>query len=102
LFSLAGAGGGHGFDTAFVIDAGTGTYYGMKGGSIPESNQNCIRYQTGDLSMVICWNRSDIGEGFPPSDAWWYPDFPAVLAAARKQAWGTSDLFPLYGMPSLR
>jgi CubicO group peptidase (beta-lactamase class C family) len=103
LFSLADANGrvGHGFDTAFVINAGAGTYYGMKGGSLPESNQNCIRYQTGDLSMVICWNRHDIGEGAPPpSDGWWYPDFPAVLTAARAQSWGTSDLFPMYGMPS--
>ena len=100
LFSLAGARGGHGFDAASVLDASAGTYYGMKGGSLPESNQNCIRYQTADLSMVICWNRSDLGEGSPPSDGWWYPDFPAVLNAARAQSWGTSDLFPLYGMPS--
>jgi len=100
LFSLAGAGGGHGFDTGYVKDASAGVYYGMKGGDIPESNQNCIRYQTDDLSMVICWNRSDLGEGSPLSDAWWYPEFPAVLTAARAQSWGPLDLFPQYGMPS--
>lgn len=99
LFALGAAGGGHGFDTARVLDATAGRYYGMKGGDIPESNQNCVRYQTGDISMVVCWNRSDITEG-SARDSWWYPDFPAVLDAARANAWGTSDLFPVYGMPS--
>jgi CubicO group peptidase (beta-lactamase class C family) len=98
LFALAAAHSGHGFDWASVI--GPGIYYGNKGGSLPESNQNCIRYRSDDFSMVICWNRSDLGEGSPPSDGWWYPDFPAVLDAARAHSWGASDLFPLYGMPS--
>jgi hypothetical protein len=70
----------------------------MKGGSLPGSSQNCARYQTNDFSMVVCWNRSDIAEG--GSDGWWYPDFPAVLNAARAHSWGTSDLFPTFGMPS--
>jgi hypothetical protein len=99
LFTLGAAGGGHGFDTARVLDATAKKYYGMKGGDIPESNQNCVRYQTGDISMVVCWNRSDIAEG-SAGDSWWYPNFPAVLDAARTNAWGASDLFPVYGMPS--
>ena len=99
LFTVAAAGGGHGFDTAIVLDATAKTYYGMKGGDIPESNQNCVRYRTGDISMVVCWNRSDITEGMA-KDGWWYPDFPAVLDAARVHAWGTGDLFPNYGMAS--
>lgn len=91
--------GAHGFDTAIVLDALAKKYYGMKGGALGESSQNCVRYQTGDISMVICWNRHDIMEG-SARDSWWYPDFPAVLNAARVNAWGTSDLFPVYGMPS--
>jgi CubicO group peptidase (beta-lactamase class C family) len=100
LFSLAQVRGGHGFDSASVLNASAGLYYGMKGGLIGESNQNCVRYQTGDISMVVCWNRSELGEGSPLSDGWWYPEFPAVLGAARANAWGTSDLFPVFGMPS--
>jgi CubicO group peptidase (beta-lactamase class C family) len=100
LFGLAAAGGGHGFDAAAVIDAAAGSYYGMKGGSLPESSQNCARYMTGDYSMVICWNRSDIGEG-AGGDGWWYPDFPAVLNAARASSWTAGDLFPQFGMPTM-
>jgi hypothetical protein len=96
LFTLA-AGGGHGFDYAQVVDAAKGHYYGMKGGSLPESSQNCARYRTDDYSMVVCWNRSDIGEG-PGGDAWWYPDFPAVLGIARSSRWSAGDLFPKFGM----
>jgi hypothetical protein len=100
LFTLAAAGGGHGFDSAAVGDAKGGSYYGMKGGSLPESSQNCIRDSTNDLSMVLCWNRSDIGEG-SGGDGWWYPDYPALLSVARSQPWGTKDLFPQFGMPTL-
>lgn len=100
LFQLAGAFGGHGFDFAQVLDPVKGVYYGQKGGSLPESSQNCVRYRTDDYSMVVCWNRSDIGEG-PVGDGWWYPDFPAVLGVARLANWGKSDLFPKFGMPTL-
>lgn len=100
LFKLAAAGGGHGFDSARIDNAARGEYYGMKGGDIPESNQNCVRYQTADYSMVVCWNRSDIGEG-SGGDAWWYPDFPAVLGIARTARWSSTDLFPKFGMPTL-
>ena len=98
LFTVASSRGGHGFDSARVDDAAAGMYYGMKGGSLPESSQNCVRYQTGDISMVVCWNRHDITEG--GNDGWWYPDFPALLAAARAQSWGNIDLFQQFGMPS--
>jgi len=99
LFSLAQIS-GHGFNSARVLNASAGLYYGEKGGLIGESNQNCVRYKTGDISMVVCWNRSGLGEGSPLSDGWWYPEFPAVLGAARANAWGTSDLFPVFGMRS--
>jgi CubicO group peptidase (beta-lactamase class C family) len=99
LFTLA-AHGGHGFDSAAVLNPTTGVYYGQKGGDIPESNQNCVRYRTDDFSMVVCWNRSDIGEG-TLGDGWWYPDFPAVLSVARTVRWGRRDLFRQFGMPTL-
>jgi hypothetical protein len=54
---------------------------------------------TGDFSMVVNWNRHDIAEG--GSDSWWYPDFPALLNVARARSWGTTDLFLVFGMPSL-
>jgi CubicO group peptidase (beta-lactamase class C family) len=98
LFTLASTAGGHGFDMAAVVDAAAGSYYGFKGGSLPESSQNCVRYRTDDYSMVVNWNRSDIAEG--GTDAWWYPDFPAVLTAARAHTWDSTDLFPHFGMPS--
>ena len=34
-------------------------------------------------------------------DAWWYPDFPAVLTIARSARWSATDLFPKFGMPTL-
>jgi hypothetical protein len=101
LFRLASSNGGHGFDAARVDDAARGQFYGMKGGSLPESSQNCVRYMTSDISMVMCWNRHDITEGTSPSDSWWYPDYPDVLAAARAHTWSTTDLFATFGLPSL-
>jgi CubicO group peptidase (beta-lactamase class C family) len=99
LFSLAQAGGGHGFDSAYAVDATAGFYYGMKGGSLPEGSQNCVRYQTNDFSMVLCWNRNDVTDN--SRNGMWYPDFPAVLNAARAHAWSATDLFPAFDMPSL-
>ena len=100
LFTLAAGGGGHGFDSAASINATTASTTGMKGGDIPESNQNCVRYQTDDYSMVVCWNRSDIGEG-AGGDAWWYPTSPRCSDLARSSNWGRGDLFPSFGMPTL-
>src|SRR5262249_28760155 len=55
LFTLAQSDGGHEFDTAQIIDPANGVYYGMKSGSLPESSQNCVRYLTNDLSIMLCW-----------------------------------------------
>jgi len=30
-----------------------------------------------------------------------YPDFPGVINLAEKVNWGSEDLFPQFGMPSL-
>jgi len=29
-----------------------------------------------------------------------YPDFPSMMSIAKNVNWGTTDLFPAYGMPS--
>jgi hypothetical protein len=99
LFTLAAAAGrGHGFDAASVDDAAAGHYSGSKGGDLPESSQNCIRYSTTDFSMAVCFNRHDIAEG---TDGWWCPDFPALLSVVRTASWTGADLFPNFGMPTL-
>jgi hypothetical protein len=36
----------------------------------------------------------------PDPDVHWYPDFPAVMNAARRIDWGTTDLFERFGMQS--
>jgi len=101
LFTLAAAAGrGHGLDAASVDNAAAGLYSGSKGGDLPESSQNCIRYSTSDFSMAVCFNRHDITEG-GLGDGWWCPDFPAVLDVARAVSWSGPDLFPSFGMPTL-
>jgi hypothetical protein len=101
LFTLASSNGGHGFDDgAQITNAMAGEYYGEKGGALPESSQNCARYQIDDYSMVVYWSRHDLGEA-QIRDAWWYPDFPAVLDIARTSSWGAGDLFPVFGMPTM-
>ena len=59
------------------------------------------RAKTGDAPTSSVPARSDIGEGML-KDGWWYPDFPAVLDVARTIKWGRRDLFPRFGMPTLR
>ena len=53
LFNLAATRGGHGFDSGMVIDPANGVYYGQKGGDIPESNQNCVRYMTTSVRVRL-------------------------------------------------
>ncbi|HYR09131.1 MAG TPA: hypothetical protein VEQ60_15215, partial [Longimicrobium sp.] len=90
---LAQAWGFHGFDRVATLDAANGVYQGYKGGSLSTS-QNGIAFVRDGLSYVISWNTPT------PSAAGgaWYPYFNAVLTAAGNQDWGTTDLFPQYGM----
>ncbi len=39
----------------------------------------------------------------PPTaaEANWYPDYPSVMNIAKSASWGSADLFPQFGMPSL-
>lgn len=92
---LAQAWGFHGFDRVTTIDAANGVYQGYKGGSLTTS-QNGIGFMRGGLSYVISWNTptpSGAGGSF-------YPYFDAVLNAAASHDWGTTDLFPKFGMAS--
>ena len=83
----------HGFDAVGTSDAAKGLYWGYKGGSLSTS-QNTIYFERDGYSLVVCWN------GTTPQGESWYPGFPSVLNAARQKDWGTTDLFPQYGMPS--
>jgi hypothetical protein len=44
-----------------------------------------------------------IGPTYPPylPGQSLYPDFPAVMNIAKSVQWGSQDLFPQFGMPSL-
>jgi len=68
-------------------------YEGDKGGYL-ETSQNGVYFQSGGLGYVICFN------GHTGYDSTWYPAFTAVIAAAAKHKWGSTDLFLKYGMPS--
>jgi CubicO group peptidase (beta-lactamase class C family) len=70
-------------------------YWGQKGGYLSTS-QNAIYFRSGRLGYVINWS------GHTTSGESWYPIFESVLKAARAHKWGTTDLFPAYGMPPLK
>jgi CubicO group peptidase (beta-lactamase class C family) len=82
---------GHGFDR--TVSQGNGRYYGQKGGSLNTSGN--VLEINGDWGFAMCWG----GVASPATN--WYPDYPAVMDIARKVAWGSTDLFPSFGMPSL-
>jgi CubicO group peptidase (beta-lactamase class C family) len=80
----------HGLDWAVVSDAANHVYVGAKGGWMP-SNQSSIIITTGGLSYIIAIN------GNSQNDTDWYN---GVKAAAEAHNWGTTDLFPQFGMPA--
>ena len=82
---------GHGLDVA--KDLGNDRFYGQKGGSLSTSWN--VLQMNGDYGFVLCW------AGVPDPDVRWYPDFPAVMNAARRIDWGSADLFEQFGMQSL-
>jgi CubicO group peptidase (beta-lactamase class C family) len=84
----------HGFDAVTTMDAAKGLYRGYKGGDLSTS-QNAIYFERGGISYVICWNGR-----VPHAELPFYPTFQKVLDVARKHDWGSTDLFPKYGMPS--
>ena len=83
---------GYGFDG--LAAQGGGNFYGQKGGSLPTSND--VLEFNGQWGFVMLW-------GSPPTaaEANWYPDYPSVMTIAKATSWGSADLFPQFGMPSL-
>jgi CubicO group peptidase (beta-lactamase class C family) len=82
----------HGFDGMVAPDAKNHVYQGGKGGWLP-SHQSGASFTTGGLSYIIAIN----GNTKPGVTVEWEPE---VRAIAEKQNWGTTDLFPQYGMPT--
>lgn len=80
---------GHGFDS--VTKVGT-AWQAQKGGSL-ETSQDCLSFTVGDIGLVVLWNAEGIGGD-------WYPFFPEVVTAAQSYDFGTTDLFPSFGMKS--
>lgn len=85
---------GHGFDGCGKLSGGK--YRAQKGGSL-DSSGNVLSFD-GDWGLVMNWAGKQIA---PYDGKSWYPYFPAVLDIAKKANWGTTDLFPTFGMPSL-
>jgi hypothetical protein len=87
-----GARSGYGFDALSALSGGQ--FYGQKGGDLPETCNSVIQIN-GDWGFVMLW------AGPPVAATSWYPDYPSVMNIAKGVDWGTTDLFPSFGMPSL-
>jgi hypothetical protein len=48
--------------------------------------------------FMLCFGSPAQVDGVTPS---WYPDFPAVMNVAKSTNWGTTNLFPQFGMSPL-
>jgi CubicO group peptidase (beta-lactamase class C family) len=93
-------GAGHGFD---ALSGTAGNRRGQKGGLF-QTSQSGIWFEENGLSSVIVWNGVHTGNDLSHAnggDFGWYPRFDKVLDAAAKVNWGTTDLFPQYGMDPL-
>jgi CubicO group peptidase (beta-lactamase class C family) len=92
---------GHGFDWLETVG---GKRRGPKGGLL-QTSQSGIWFEEDGLCSVIVWNGLHTGknlwDGDPGDGDGWYPRFDTVLNAAAGINWGTTDLFPDYGMASL-
>jgi hypothetical protein len=85
---------GYGLD--FVSNLGGNSYYGQKGGEI--INAASVLQFNGDWGFALCFGSPAQVPGKAPI---WYPDFVPVMNVAKSTNWGTGDLFPHFGMPSL-
>ncbi len=85
---------GYGFD--FVSSLGGGQFDAQKGGLWDSSSS--ILSLNGEWGFTMLW-----GSGRPgqlPNQPW-ASNFPAVMNIATSTNWGSDDLFPQFGMPSL-
>ncbi len=85
---------GFGFDGVNTLP--NKQFYAQKGGLLGSSS-SCVQFN-GEWGFTMLW-----GSGEPGSlpNQPWYPDFPGVMSIAQSTNWGTNDLFPQFGMPSL-
>ena len=88
--AVVGTGGraGYGFDS--VSSLGSSQYYAQKGGSLATSG-NVFQFQ-GDWGFVMHW------AGVTTAATGWYPNYPEVMGVAKGINWGSTDLFPKYGL----
>jgi CubicO group peptidase (beta-lactamase class C family) len=90
--SAAGMGrAGYGFD--YLANLGAGNFYAQKGGSLASSG-NVLEFN-GTWGFALSWG------GKAAAATSWYPDYPSVMNIAKNVDWGSTDLFPQFGMPSL-
>ena len=85
---------GYGLDSA--ADQGGGSFYGQKGGLIVDAAS--VLQFNGDWGFTLCFGSPAQVPGVTPV---WYPDFNPMMNIAKGTNWGTSDLFPHFGMPPL-
>jgi len=83
---------GYGLDGAAV--RGPKGYYGQKGGDLSTS-QNVLQFN-GEWGFAANW----AGRITVPGTRW-YPNFPELMSAATKTDFGSTDLFPDFGMTAL-
>jgi CubicO group peptidase (beta-lactamase class C family) len=85
---------GFGFDGVNALS--NNQFYAQKGGSLG-SSASCLQFD-GDWGFTMLWGNGE--PGTLPNQPW-YPNFPGVMSIAQSTDWGTNDLFPQFGMPSL-
>lgn len=83
---------GYGLDGAAA--RGPSRYYGQKGGDLSAS-QNVLQFN-GEWGFAANW----AGRITVPGTRW-YPNFPELMSVATKADFGSTDLFPDFGMPPL-
>ena len=82
---------GYGLDDA--RNQGNDRFYGQKGGLI--ANAASVFQFDGDWGFVALWGSTAYRGNRV------YPDFHGVMDTARELNWGSTDLFPEFGMRSL-
>lgn len=90
-YSGPDAHGYHGFD-GMLADIATSTFAGSKGGWLA-SHEGGISFFTGNVGFAVTYN----GNKKAAVTADWAP---AVLDTVLNTNWGSTDLFPSFGMPS--
>jgi len=81
----------HGWDSVQTDSSGVMT--GEKGGSLTTS-QNGVQFTLNGFATVINWN------GPTPTGPRWFAPYVDLINAVEAQNWGTTDLFPSFGMPA--